>query len=195
MVSSDDALLHKPAVIFAVAFMFTSVNSWLLTNRVFPQCVALDMFSRDTSTTFQAAVLLLLAVLAMRFPQLLCRWMFVSGPFICSVIGTGILMVGLINSNALVSTLGLSISVMAPVSLNVLLGCSVIRLDGRQIGLSVVAGMLLAYALRFPLALIPDMAAILLYCAVSLAAIGLTAHSVSGVIDAARKDESPSRWL
>lgn len=191
MVKSE--FLHKPAVVFTMAFMLVSVSSWLLTNRVFPLVTALDPYSRDTSTTVQAAVLLLLAILAMRFPHLLRRWMFISAPFACSVVGTGMLILGLASSNAVVSSLGLTVSVMAPVSLNVLLGCSIVHLDGRQIGLSVVVGMLAAYALRFVLALVPDIVALLLYSAVALVAIAITARSASSVIDAARIDESPSR--
>ncbi len=179
------------AVRAAAALVCTLLATFSMNNAVFPQFDAIFTYARDISVLSNAALLVVIGIIAMFRPALLRMRILALGSCAALIIGAVLTCAALSFGHAALLVIGSSIIALGRAIVFVFVGLSLSQLGIRAAGTAIAFAFVAAFAIIAPLQMLPRAVGVALYLIAPLLALGLTARSAAPIFKLSSTHASP----
>lgn len=168
------------------------VTTFVMNAAVFPQFDLIFTYARDISVTANAAILLIVGLLAAFRPRLLHMRTFDALSVGALILGPLIMLTSLATFNAPTLIISSCLEAVGRAGVTVIVGLSAMRLNQRRALLAIISSFFFAYALRVVLWGLPVLVGIVLFFVLPLVAFWLTFRGAQPYLYEAATSSAPA---
>jgi DNA-binding CsgD family transcriptional regulator len=176
--------------VLLLALILTS--GWLLVYSIFPLFEQAFPVTRDISTAVQGVLFVLLAMIAMRRPTVLRFEPFSVLAIALTVGGTALAPIGIEQASPPLMVLSATMQRIGMCWFQIIVGMTLLSLSSRAMGLCIVLGFVLSYAIQYVIFLLPSLVGVWVFAAIPFLCYLLALPFVKDLFEGFKIAEPPS---